>query len=73
MFTGIIIAWINEGDTVDLTFSSDNLEKVGDNSYFVTNGFLYLLFEEYVENSVLIPIVISIPLPKDLSCYLVRL
>ena len=40
--------WVNEGDTVDLTFTNDNLEKIGDNSYLVTDGFLSP-FMEYVE------------------------
>ena len=40
--------WVNEKDMVTLTFSSDKLKKISDNSYLVTDGFVSP-FIEYVE------------------------
>ena len=38
-------SWANVGDTVDLTFSNDKLQKLDDNNYLVTEGYLSPLKE----------------------------
>ena len=41
-------SWLNVGDTVDLTFSNDKLQKLDDNNYLVTEGYLSP-FKEVIE------------------------
>ena len=38
-------SWANVGDTVDLIFSNDKLQKLDDNNYLVTEGYLSPLKE----------------------------
>ena len=33
-------SWVNVGDMVDLTFTNDKLQKLDDNNYLVTEGYL---------------------------------